>query len=449
MNHEDLKRAARRAIVSLEADSEAGAVHERQIRVVFEGNEFSQAASGSESILGLRTIAYGRQGFASTNQLLHPEAAAHSAQDLAALSEPSVFNRIQAGARTEHTDLVDAELQDVSPAMAVELLSEFVRAAQIDRRVTIDRAELSFSTTTRAVLNSKGLEKSSAISRAQFSVMGMARDGEQVTSFDYDGNTVRRYKDVLPALKKAGNDFALSVLQSLDPVPAKSYQGLVLFHPRAVSDLFGNAVIFNTNARQHQDQASSWREKIGQIIAHPGLEITENPVDTERPEEWAAFDREGMDCRNHNIIDGGRLSFVAHNGFTAARGEADPTGNATGGAQNMPAIGLRNLTIRMKSGELLEDAEILRKAEGLLVVVRFSGNDDPVSGQFSGLARNSWLVDNGSIKSVSEVMISGSVFDMMQNIAAAGRSVHPVFGGAHAPYILAGGISVTAGGHGS
>lgn len=115
----------------------------------------------------------------------------------------------------------------------------------------------------------------------------------------------------------------------------------------------------------------------------------------------------------------------------------------------LPGIGLRNLQIEMTSGPLCEDEEILKKAEGLLVVVRFSGNDDPVSGLFSGLARNSWLVENGSIKPVSEVMIAGNVFDMMQNIAAAGARTHSVFGGAKAPYLLVDGINVTAGGHGS
>lgn len=445
--NQELKNAARRALDSLKSDSEAAAAHEHQIRVIFEGNEFSQAATGTESSLGIRTVTAGRQGFASTNQLSGAEQAAREAANLAELSEPSPFNRIAAGKAAEHIDLVDPALRDVSPADAVEILAEFVRAAQIDKRVTIDRAEICFSTTIRAVLNSNGVEKSSAISRAQFSIMGMARDGDQVTSFDYDGNTVRRLGDVLPAVKKAGNDFAASVLQSLNPVLVKSYQGSVLFHPRAVSDLFGNAVLFNTNARQHQDQASSWREKMGQMIGSSRLEITENPLDSERPEEWAAFDREGIDCRDRRIIDGGRLCFAAHNGFTAARAGVDPTGNATGAVQNMPGIGLRNLTIRV-GGEILEDDEILRKAEGLLVVVRFSGNDDPVSGLFSGLARNSWLVENGSIKSVSEVMIAGNVFDAMQNIAAAGHA-RPVFGGAHAPYILAGGISVTAGGHGS
>jgi PmbA protein len=449
MSLEDLRRAAGSAIHSLSGETEAAASHEKHIRVVFEGNEFSQAAAGSESALGIRSVEGGRQGFASTNQLDQAHTTAREANELALLSQPSPFNRILAGNKAEHIELVDPALADISPADAVELLAEFVRAAQIDRRVTIDRAEISFAKTTRYILNSCGIEKSSAITRAQFSIMGMARAGDEVTSFDYDGSTVRRLEDVLPAARKAGGDFARSVLGCLGASAIRSYQGPVLFHPRAVSDLLGSAILFNTNARQHQDQASSFRHKMGQVVAHPGMEITENPLDQERPEEWAAFDREGIDCENRSIVHEGRLVFVAHNGFTASRGSASPTGNASGSVQGMPAIGLRNLRFEMKAGTLLEDSEMLRMAEGLLVVVRFSGNDDPVSGQFSGLARNSWFVENGSIKPVSEVMIAGNVFDMMQRIAAAGRKTHSVFGGAEAPYLLVDGINVTAGSHGS
>lgn len=447
MNLEDLKESARKAI-TVRGQTEAAASYEKHVRVVFEGNEFSQAAGGTETALGVRNVQNGRQGFSSTNQLDRAENAVREALELALLSEPSPCNRILAGDASAQVELVDPALAAVSPADAVELLSEFVRAAQIDRRVTIDRAEISFAETTRLVLNSEGVEKSSSITRAQFSIMGMARDGEEVTSFDYDGSTVRRLEDVLPAVRKAGRDFAQSVLGSLGPAPIKSYQGRVLLHPRAVSDLIGSAILFNTNARQHQDDASSWRGKIGQLVAHPGFEITENPLDDARPEEWAVFDREGMPCQNRSIVREGRLVFVAHNGFTAARGGVSPTGNASGPAQSMPAIGLRNLKIEMKSGQLLQDDELLRNSEGLLVVVRFSGNDDPVSGQFSGLARNSWVVENGSIKPVSEVMIAGNIFDMMQQIAAAGRKTHSVFGGADAPYLLVDGISVTAGSHG-
>lgn len=47
---------------------------------------------------------------------------------------------------------------------------------------------------------------------------------------------------------------------------------------------------------------------------------------------------------------------------------------------------------------------------------------NPISGDFSVEARNSFLVENGEITSpVKSMMISGNMFDLLQNIIGAGR----------------------------
>jgi PmbA protein len=80
-----------------------------------------------------------------------------------------------------------------------------------------------------------------------------------------------------------------------------------------------------------------------------------------------------------------------------------------------------------------------------LVLKRFSGNSDPVSGQFSGIAKNSWWVKNGERHgALKEVMISGNMFDLLKNIKLIGSTTYRQMGSFDSPYLLIDGVSVTS-----
>ena len=52
-----------------------------------------------------------------------------------------------------------------------------------------------------------------------------------------------------------------------------------------------------------------------------------------------------------------------------------------------------------------------------ILVMRFSGGQPAPSGEFSGVAKNSFLIENGKIAgALSETMISGCVPDMLRQI---------------------------------
>lgn len=52
-----------------------------------------------------------------------------------------------------------------------------------------------------------------------------------------------------------------------------------------------------------------------------------------------------------------------------------------------------------------------------LLVGRFSGGETGASGDFSGVAKNSFLIENGKLtKPVSEVMISGNLASLLKNV---------------------------------
>ena len=59
------------------------------------------------------------------------------------------------------------------------------------------------------------------------------------------------------------------------------------------------------------------------------------------------------------------------------------------------------------------------------------------SGRFSGVAKNSNWVSNGSVDHpVHEVMVAANLFDVLNNVVAIGNHPHHIHGGGLAPYIV-------------
>ena len=89
-------------------------------------------------------------------------------------------------------------------------------------------------------------------------------------------------------------------------------------------------------------------------------------------------------------------------------------------------------SIIMKNGGKPLD-EIIAGIDKGIVVGRFSGGQPSSNGDFSGVAKNSFLVENGKITdALSETMISGNLADMLNSVygissetVADGSSVLP------------------------
>ena len=56
--------------------------------------------------------------------------------------------------------------------------------------------------------------------------------------------------------------------------------------------------------------------------------------------------------------------------------------------------------------------------------MRFSGGQPAASGEYSGVAKNSFLIENGKITAaISETMISGCVPEMLKNIRDISKDI--------------------------
>lgn len=167
---------------------------------------------------------------------------------------------------------------------------------------------------------------------------------------------------------------------------------------------------------------------LGKQVASENLSVYTKPLD-ERVVCGERFTGEGFMSENMEIIKNGVLkSFWLTN--YASRKTGFPR------ALNLS----QNLFIDPGDKSL---NELVKSVDRGILLNRFSGGQPSTNGDFSGVAKNSFFIENGEIThALSETMISGNLVEMFKNIA--GISFETVCDGLTVlPYILVDGITIS------
>jgi len=181
------------------------------------------------------------------------------------------------------------------------------------------------------------------------------------------------------------------------------------------------------------DGKSRWGEALGEAVASGIFSLVDDPTDLELSGA-TPFDAEGVPATRTSIIEQGNLRAHIDSCYTANRRGTQSTGHAGGlhGIHVLPG----DKTVQ----------ELIDAGEQLVVVERFSGNVDDVTGDFSGVAKGSHYYQRGQHQfPLKETMIAGNFFDLLKNVRGISDEAIPYGNVYSAPYVLVDGVSVTAG----
>ena len=183
--------------------------------------------------------------------------------------------------------------------------------------------------------------------------------------------------------------------------------------------------------------------KVAQVVASKLLTIWE---DGRMPggATSSAFDREGIPIVRRPLVSAGVLEGFLFNHYeaVAANNGARSTGNAAGGVGSLPMVGHHRLEI--DAGDTATSG-LVAAGERAMWVGRYSGSTNPVTGDFSGVVKNGFLLGAGERRPVREVLIAGNVFELLGRISAVSRERHEINGSYLVPAIRADDVSITAG----
>ena len=276
--------------------------------------------------------------------------------------------------------------------------------------------------------NSFGVEYEVLSGNYEIELMFSAHEGEKSSSFFGSGVYTDRLDTPFMELGTIREDLA-NVSKQLDTKPLEGkFTGVAVLPPSSLGTFIGSALSNFTADGTLLDGTSPWMDSLGKVVADSAITISAAPLD-ERIVCGERFTGEGFLSENYDIIKDGVLESFMLSGYVA---------NKTG----LPRAKNSSYAIVMKPGET-PYADIIAGIERGILVGRFSGGEPGTSGDFSGVAKNSFLIENGKITcALSETMISGNLGELLKNVHAISSEV--VCDGATVlPYAAFGGVTVS------
>ena len=253
-------------------------------------------------------------------------------------------------------------------------------------------------------------------------------DGERNTGLDYVGLTTHDLDTPLLSqggLKQHMKDTEAS-LNSV-PLPGK-FEGTVIFTP----DCLGNFIYMLASnyimGSVIMEGTSQWLNRLGEKVASEKVSITLKAQD-DRLATAQPFTGDGYLSEDVKVIEKGVLNSFLLNLYAARKTGRPVTKNTS-------------FAMVMEPGDTAL-ADMIASVDRGLIVGGFSGGEPGVNGEFSGVAKNSFYVENGKIVgAVTETMINGNLENIFKNAAAVSKE-QVCDGSSVLPYLSCGGIVVS------
>ncbi len=411
------------------ADQAQCSVSEGELREFnVEGNEFSLFRTTYSRFVGLTLFKDGKKGSISLNSFDDSEliSAVDSCISAAESSTPDKDWEIASG--TGERDFILGDLEPDTEKLffrAEELLNDIKTRHPL---IIIEQMMVYHASRKRIYMNTEGNTFTVKSGAYAAELMYSAHEGEKSTSFF--GSDVTVYDLDKPFIECAMIERELTDIENqIDTKPTSGkFTGTVIFTPACLAGtVFGNICRNFASDSALLEGTSVWKDSLGKKVADSRINVSFKPHD-ERIVCGERYTGEGFLSEDFDFIKDGVLQ-----SFLISQYVANKTGNKRAPAHSGMVIA---------SGETpLED--IIKNTEKGVIIGRFSGGAPGANGEFSGVAKNGFLIENGKIVSaLSETMISGNFSEMLNNLIDISKETL-IDGGIVAPYMAFGGITVS------
>ncbi len=367
--------------------------------------------------IGIRAIVNGAVGFSSTNDILHIEKASSLAVKSARVrgSDVQWSGLPEKNKLPEVRGIFDKTIADIEIGTCINYASELINGAKSVSSIVPTSGHFACSNSRKFILNSHGIEieEEDSIVQGYMDVISMDKPLSTASEFD-----ISRKLDI--DFFRIGEKASTLALRSQPGISTKTRDCEVLLEPLAFADILENTLVTSINADNVQKGRSFLIKKMNKTIASDELSIIDDGM-MAGGIGTSTCDEEGSPSKRTRIINNGILSSYIYDKYTAGKEHLESTGNAVRGSYtSTPSIGIRNLIVKYPSSDIIGDTR-----DGVIVnSVIGAHTANPISGDFSVEARNSFEILNGELTSpVKSMMISGNIFDLLKNIDGVGKDI--------------------------
>lgn len=274
-------------------------------------------------------------------------------------------------------------------------------------RISFDSIGIEHNFGEKLYANTNGVRLSDRRGLYQLSNMFMAKEGDKTSSFNYFATVYENPSDRVCEQSRVRRLLDESQRQIITEQFEGSFSGDVVITPGCLTDILYYVADTYLEDGALISGTSPWKDKIGEKVASPLINFE---LVAEHPELPGAspLSNDGYVAANMPLIANGVLKNFSLSRYGAARTGLPRSKNSGG-------------TYVLANGETpLED--VIARVERGILMGRFSGGSPSPNGDLSGVAKNSFLIENGKItKPLSEVMISGNLANMLRDTVAVSQ----------------------------
>lgn len=432
MINEKLTRAADYAVAALEKANVTkfsfAASMARKTEFNIDGGEFSLLRTVFNEAVSLTVYIDGKKGSAATNSLENEsiDKALADAVSVAQSGMPDEAWDVSPYTEPRHFASGSRECDKASFFDSIEALR-----GDIERKyplIMIEQLVADHKFSEGIFLNSNGVRFTSEKGCYGLDLMFSAHDGDNASSFFGTGVRFDSLDKPLLSLGSIASDLAAVEKQIYTSPFEGKFTGTALLSPAMVAEFLDMALGNFVSDAVIIEGISPWKDSLGKQVASPSLTVELAPSN-ESIVASESFTADGFVSEDFAVIKDGVLQSFLLSLYAANKTGHEREKNSSG-ALVIPA-GDRSLD------------DIVAGIDRGILLGRFSGGQPGTNGDFSGVAKNSFLIENGRITTpVSEIMVGGNLADMLKNISAI--SAERIADGATLlPYIAFDGITVS------
>lgn len=447
---EDLEGAARQAVEAATSsgasDAEAWGEGSRSREVRVHAGEVESLTEATGRGIGIRAWIGERAGYAYGTDLSEPglkelaEAAVGAARvadedEYATAPDPSE-EPIQ-----EIEGLRDPALAQTETAEVIELAKRIERVAlDTDPRVSgVEEVVYVDEDTDAAIVTSRGVAGSYAASVAYSFLQAMATEGSEVqTGLGF--GVGRSPSDLDP--DEIGAEAGEEASTMLGATKPESRTCPVVLSERVTAS-FAGFIGGALSADEVQRGRSPFADRIGDEVASDALELADDGIDPGGL-STAPFDGEGTPRGRTPLLAGGKLLAYLHDSYTARRGGAASTGNASRSYRTPPSVSPSNLVLA--PGDLSLDQLVGEAADGVYIteVAGLHSGVNPVTGRYSVGASGRAIRSGELAEPLREFTIAGDLLGTLAAVRAVGSEPRwvPFGGSVHSAPLLVGEMAI-------
>lgn len=428
----DLKEIASYALEALKRagadDAQCTVAHGKAKELNIDGGEISLMRTVIDNSVSMKAIKDGKKGTAAINQFDDASIEAAAKECVEAAEASVVDDAVSIAQLTENAE-IEIGAGEADMDRFFDRITEYLETVKTDYpKIMLEQVFSEYSQTDTAVMNTNGVYHRLREAGYSFSTMFSAHEGEKASSFNgYEA----QFDDLSRPLIDIGMQRTLFELseKELDAQPLDGkFTGKVLVAPTCLGELVDTALDKFAGATELINGTAAWKDKLGQKVADEKLSVSIVPLDP-RISGGERITDDGYVSENYDMIRNGVLLDFGLSEYAARK-----TGN-----ERAPST---SSCMAIAPGDKTLD-EIVKSIDKGLLLCRFSGGEPAVNGDLSGVAKNSFLIENGALShAVTETMIAGNLERMLNDIVAISKETVED-GSSVLPYVLFDGVTVS------